>query len=215
MSWWRNAFDDAAQYRGARVTSDWKPVKTSCAVLCELTSLLFMPAQVLATLQARREERREEWKTRPQQVIMVPSGAVLRDCQKTRRKILADFQLRAEVRSQMRPASMDIDWDPGPGPEPEPKPEPAPAPPTLVRVFCECYANFLTPYNELQRHHGRPKQNLHYIPKLAFDEPSNQELLAKLQQLGNTNLTGDHNTISHHSMQLAVAMQQHYSNPGK
>ncbi|GFH16604.1 hypothetical protein HaLaN_13051 [Haematococcus lacustris] len=41
-----------------------------------------------------------------------------------------------------------------------------------------------------------------------------QELLAKLQQLGSVNLTGDHNTISHHSMQLAVAMQQHYSNPG-
>ncbi|KAJ9518964.1 hypothetical protein QJQ45_026193 [Haematococcus lacustris] len=49
----------------------------------------------------------------------------------------------------------------------------------------------------------------------AFDDPSNQELLAKLQQLGSVNLTEDHNTISHHSMQLAVAMQQHYSNPGK
>ncbi|KAJ9533475.1 hypothetical protein QJQ45_026539 [Haematococcus lacustris] len=86
-----------------------------------------------------------------------------------------------------------------------------------LQVFCLYFANttFLTPYNQLQRRLGRARQNMHFILKPAFDDPSNQELLAKLQQLGSTQLTGDHNTISHHSMQLAVAMQQHYSNPGK
>ncbi|GFH13842.1 hypothetical protein HaLaN_09797 [Haematococcus lacustris] len=118
------------------------PLPVSSALL---TSLLFMPAQV----------------------IKVPGDAVLRGCKKTRRKLMAHFQLRAGVH---------------PG---------------------------------LQRRLGRPRQNLHYSIKPAFDDPSNQELLAKLQQLGSANFTGDLNTINHHSMQLAVAMQQHYSNPGK
>ncbi|KAJ9524292.1 hypothetical protein QJQ45_008506 [Haematococcus lacustris] len=71
------------------------------------------------------------------------------------------------------------------------------------QVICEYFANSnkLTPYNQLQRRLGRPGQILHYSIKPAFDDPSNQELLAKLQQLGSVNLTGDHNTISHHSMQ--------------
>ncbi|KAJ9532989.1 hypothetical protein QJQ45_018072, partial [Haematococcus lacustris] len=242
------------------------------------------------------------------QVIKGPGGAVLRGCKKTKRKLKAHFQLRAEIHSQLRviaslfvlrifltclvgypspgfrsaptppavqtpcapdaaplpplpmrapaqPGSMDMDWepepDPDPEPEPEPEPEPAPAPPTLrppsarlaarhpppeaptgppmpldsedpvmlqqLQVFCLYFANstFLTPYNQLQRRLGRARQNKHFILKPAFDDPSNQELLAKLQQLGSTQLTGDHNTISHHSMQLAVAMQQHSSNPGK
>ncbi|GFH21338.1 uncharacterized protein HaLaN_18621 [Haematococcus lacustris] len=86
-----------------------------------------------------------------------------------------------------------------------------------LQVFCMYFANssFLNPYNQLQRRLGRAGQNKHFSLKPAFDDPSNQELLAKLQQLGSANFTGDHNTISHHSMQLAVAMQQHYSNPGK
>ncbi|KAJ9509733.1 hypothetical protein QJQ45_011269 [Haematococcus lacustris] len=248
-----------------------------------LTSLLFMPAQV----------------------IKVPGDAVLRGCKKTKRKLLAHFQLRAGIHSQLRviasmyvlrifltclvghstpgypsaptppavqppraldaaplpplplrapaqPASMEMDWapeaEPEPDPEPEPEPEPVPAPPTLrppsariaarhpppaaptgppmpldcedpvllqqLKVFCLYFANskFLTPYNQLQRRLGRAKQNKHFNIKPAFDDPSNQELLAKLQQLGSANFTGDHNTISHHSMQLAVAMQQHYSN---
>ncbi|GFH24719.1 hypothetical protein HaLaN_22569 [Haematococcus lacustris] len=46
----------------------------------------------------------------------------------------------------------------------------------------------------------------------VFEDPSNQALLAKLQELGSIDLIGD-NTIGAHSMQLAVAMQQHYSNP--
>ncbi|KAJ9516459.1 hypothetical protein QJQ45_011192 [Haematococcus lacustris] len=239
-------------------------------------------------------------------VIKVPGGAVLRGCKKTKRELLAHFQLRAGIHSQLRviaslyvlrifltclvgystpgypsaptppavqppraldaaplpplplrvpaqPASMDMDWEPepDPDPEPEPEPEPAPAPPTLrppsarlaarhpppaaptgppmpldsedpvllqqLMVFCLYFANsnFLTPYNQLQRWLGRARQNKHFSIKPAFDDPSNQELLAKLQQLGSANFTGDHNTISHHSMQLAVAMQQHYSNPGK
>ncbi|KAJ9509528.1 hypothetical protein QJQ45_001976 [Haematococcus lacustris] len=254
----------------------------------------------------QREERRAEWNTQRRQVIKVPGGAVLRGCKKTKRKLLAHFQLRAGIHSQLRviaslyvlrifltclvghsttgypsaptppavqppraldaaplpplplrvpaqPASMDMDWEPepDPDPEPEPEPEPAPAPPTLrppsarlaarhplpaaptgppmpldsedpvllqqLKVFCLYIANsnFLTPYNQLQRRLGRARQNKHFSIKPAFDDPSNQELLAKLHQLGSANFTGDHNTISHHSMQLAVTMQQHYSNPGK
>ncbi|KAJ9508167.1 hypothetical protein QJQ45_021567, partial [Haematococcus lacustris] len=139
----------------------------------------------------------------------------------------------------------DPDPEPEPEPEPAPVPptlrppsarlaarHPPPAAPTgppvpldsedpvmleQLRVFCLYFANstFLTAYNQLQRRLGRARQNKHFSLKPAFDNPSNQELLAKLQQLGSTQLTGDHNTITHHSMQLAVAMQQHYSNPGK
>ncbi|KAJ9506707.1 hypothetical protein QJQ45_013619 [Haematococcus lacustris] len=187
----------------------------------------------------RREERRAEWKTQRRQVIKVPGGAVLRGCKKTKRKLMAHFQLRAGVHSQLRPAAMDMDWDPEAEAEAEPEPEPAQAPPTLrppsarlaarhpppaaptgppmpldcedpmmlqqLQVFCLYFANstFLTPYNQLQRRLGRARQNKHFILKPAFDDPSNQELLAKLQQLGSTKLTGDHNTINHHSMQLA------------
>ncbi|KAJ9518847.1 hypothetical protein QJQ45_026108 [Haematococcus lacustris] len=228
----------------------------------------------------QREERRAEWKTQRRQVIKVLGGAVLRGYKKTKRKLLAHFQLRAGLHSQLRviaslyvlrifltclvgyctpghpsaptppamqpprapdaaplptlllrvpaqPAAMDMDWAPEaePDPEPEPEPAPAPAPPTQrppsarlaarhpppaaptgppmpldsedpvmlrqLQVFCEYFANsyFLTPYNQLQRRLGRPRQNLHYSIKPAFDDPSNQELLAKLQQLGSTNLT--------------------------
>ncbi|KAJ9509737.1 hypothetical protein QJQ45_011265 [Haematococcus lacustris] len=228
----------------------------------------------------QREERRAEWKTQRRQVIKVPGGAVLRGCKKTKRKLLAHFQLRAGIHSQLRviaslyvlrifltclvgystpgypsaptppavqppraldaaplpplpmrvpaqPASMDMDWEPepDPDPEPEPEPEPAPAPPTLrppsarlaarhpppaaptgppmpldsedpvllqqLKVFCLYFANttFLTPYNQLQRRLGRARQNKHFSIKPAFDDPSNQELLAKLQQLGSANFT--------------------------
>ncbi|KAJ9513289.1 hypothetical protein QJQ45_001325 [Haematococcus lacustris] len=226
----------------------------------------------------QREERRAEWKTQRRQVIKVMGGAVLRGCKKTKRKLLAHFQLRAGIHSQLRviaslyvlrifltclvgyctpgypsaptppavqppraldaaplpqlplrvpaqPASMAMDWEPEAEPEPEPEPEPAPTPPTLrppsarlaarhpppaaptgppmpldsedlvmleqLQVFCLYFANstFLTPYNQLQRRPGRPRQNLHYSIKPAFDDPSNQDLLAKLHQLGSTNLT--------------------------
>ncbi|KAJ9507289.1 hypothetical protein QJQ45_006268 [Haematococcus lacustris] len=50
----------------------------------------------------QREERRAEWNTQRRQVIKVPGGAVLRGCKKTRRKLLAHFQLRAGIHSQLR-----------------------------------------------------------------------------------------------------------------
>ncbi|KAJ9531122.1 hypothetical protein QJQ45_000851 [Haematococcus lacustris] len=50
----------------------------------------------------QREERRAEWKTQRRQVIKVPGGAVLRGCKKTKRKLMAHFQLRAGVHSQLR-----------------------------------------------------------------------------------------------------------------
>ncbi|KAJ9531140.1 hypothetical protein QJQ45_000861 [Haematococcus lacustris] len=50
----------------------------------------------------QREERRAEWKTQRRQVIKDPGGAVLRGCKKTKRKLMAHFQLRAGVHSQLR-----------------------------------------------------------------------------------------------------------------
>ncbi|KAJ9509525.1 hypothetical protein QJQ45_001974 [Haematococcus lacustris] len=50
----------------------------------------------------QREERRAEWNTQRRQVIKVPGGAVLRGCKKTKRKLLAHFQLRAGIHSQLR-----------------------------------------------------------------------------------------------------------------
>ncbi|KAJ9531422.1 hypothetical protein QJQ45_006872 [Haematococcus lacustris] len=50
----------------------------------------------------QREERRAEWKTQRRQVIKAPGGAVLRGCKKTKRKLMAHFQLRAGVHSQLR-----------------------------------------------------------------------------------------------------------------
>ncbi|KAJ9519087.1 hypothetical protein QJQ45_003563 [Haematococcus lacustris] len=80
-----------------------------------------------------------------------------------------------------------------------------------LKDFCMFFAN-PTVYNQLQRRHVRHR---HPMLMPAFEDPSNQALLAKLQELGNIHLAGDANTIGAHSMQLAVAMQQHYSNPGK
>ncbi|KAJ9521544.1 hypothetical protein QJQ45_008839 [Haematococcus lacustris] len=83
-----------------------------------------------------------------------------------------------------------------------------------LKDFCKFFANpnFKICYNQLQRRLGR---NHHPMLMPAFEDPSNQALLAKLQELGSIKLAGFHNTIDAHSMQLAVAMQQHYSNPGK
>ncbi|KAJ9510778.1 hypothetical protein QJQ45_027591 [Haematococcus lacustris] len=50
----------------------------------------------------QRRERRDGWNTRRRQVIKVPGGAVLRGCKKTKRKLKAHLQLRAEVHSQLR-----------------------------------------------------------------------------------------------------------------
>ncbi|GFH23326.1 hypothetical protein HaLaN_20925 [Haematococcus lacustris] len=48
------------------------------------------------------QERRDGWGTKRRQVIKVPGGAVLRGCNKTKRKLQAHIQLRAEVHSQLR-----------------------------------------------------------------------------------------------------------------
>ncbi|KAJ9509530.1 hypothetical protein QJQ45_001987 [Haematococcus lacustris] len=50
----------------------------------------------------QREERRAEWNTLRRQVIKVPGGAVLRGCKRTKRKLLAHFQLRAGIHSRLR-----------------------------------------------------------------------------------------------------------------
>ncbi|KAJ9506376.1 hypothetical protein QJQ45_019525 [Haematococcus lacustris] len=83
-----------------------------------------------------------------------------------------------------------------------------------LKDFCKFFANpnFKTCYNQLQRRFVR---NRHPMLMPAFEDPSNQALVAKLQELGSIYLAGDANTIDAHSMQLAVAMQQHYANPGK
>ncbi|KAJ9525829.1 hypothetical protein QJQ45_009295 [Haematococcus lacustris] len=83
-----------------------------------------------------------------------------------------------------------------------------------LKDFCMFFANpnFKTCYNQLQRRHVR---NRHPMLMPAFEDPSNQALVAKLQELGSIYLAVDANTTGAHSMQLAVAMQQHYSNPGK
>ncbi|KAJ9508376.1 hypothetical protein QJQ45_011891 [Haematococcus lacustris] len=83
-----------------------------------------------------------------------------------------------------------------------------------LKYFCMFFANpnFKTCYNQLQRRHVRHR---HPMLMPAFEDPSNQALVAKLHELGSINFKGDANTIDAHSMQLAVAMQQHYSNPGK
>ncbi|KAJ9529887.1 hypothetical protein QJQ45_022308 [Haematococcus lacustris] len=83
-----------------------------------------------------------------------------------------------------------------------------------LKDFCKFFANlnFKTCYNQLQR---RLVRDRHPMLMPAFEDPSNQALLSKLQELCSIKLTGFHNTLDAHSMQLAVAMQQHYSNPGK
>ncbi|KAJ9512297.1 hypothetical protein QJQ45_012935 [Haematococcus lacustris] len=73
-----------------------------------------------------------------------------------------------------------------------------------LKDFCKFFANpnFKTCYNQLQRRLGR---NRHPMLMPAFEDPNNQALLSKLQELGSINLAGFHNTIDAHSMQLAAA----------
>ncbi|KAJ9510275.1 hypothetical protein QJQ45_015736 [Haematococcus lacustris] len=79
-----------------------------------------------------------------------------------------------------------------------------------LKDFCKFFANpnFKTCYNQLQRRLVRKGQRRHPMLMPAFEDPSNQALLAKLQELGSINLAGDANTIDAHSMQLAVAGAQ-------
>ncbi|GFH33226.1 hypothetical protein HaLaN_32564, partial [Haematococcus lacustris] len=48
-----------------------------------------------------RSQSRIRLKARENKVIKVPGGAVLRGCKKTKRKLMAHFQLRAGVHSQL------------------------------------------------------------------------------------------------------------------
>ncbi|KAJ9509954.1 hypothetical protein QJQ45_011447 [Haematococcus lacustris] len=187
----------------------------------------------------QRQERRDGWTTRRRQVIKVPEGAVLRGCKKTRRKLREHLRLRAEIHSQLRsapaqPASMECDTDsdsesdcdsepePQSDSESESEPEPVTQPPPR-----RCSARLAALAPAAPTGHPLPldcedpvmlrqlKDFCMFFANSTFEDPSNQALLAKLQELGNIHLAGDANTIGAHSMQLAVAMQQHYSNPGK
>ncbi|KAJ9527791.1 hypothetical protein QJQ45_000349 [Haematococcus lacustris] len=153
----------------------------------------------------QRVERRAEWKTRRRQ----PAAMGM------------DWDPEAEAEPEPEP-----EREPAPAPPPTLRPpiarlaarHPPPAartgPPMplasedpvmlqKLQVFCEYFANSnkLTPYNQLQRCPGRPEQKLHFILTPAYDDPSYQELLAKLMdsrvlhgvclQLGLTRETGD------------------------
>ncbi|KAJ9513318.1 hypothetical protein QJQ45_001353 [Haematococcus lacustris] len=82
-----------------------------------------------------------------------------------------------------------------------------------LKYFCKFFANpnYKTCYNQLQR---RLVRHRHPMLMPAFEDPSNQALLAKLHELGSINLAGDANTIDAHSMQLAEATPTAASEPG-
>ncbi|KAJ9526295.1 hypothetical protein QJQ45_009794 [Haematococcus lacustris] len=178
----------------------------------------------------QRQERRDGWTTRRRQVIKVPEGAVLRGCKKTRRKLREHLRLRAKIHSQLR-SDCDSEPEPQSDSESEPEPEPvtqppqrrcsarlaalAPAAPTGPPMPLDCEdPAMLRQLKDFCKFFANPnfdRQHRHPMLMPAFEDPSNQALLAKLQELGSINLAGDANTIDAHSMQLAVAMQQHYS----
>ncbi|KAJ9512842.1 hypothetical protein QJQ45_029184 [Haematococcus lacustris] len=186
------------------------------------------------------------------EVIKVPEGAVVRGCKKTRRKLRAHLQLRAEIHSQLRViASLFVlnlpnvpgyrsaiqppavqppqapDAPPLPPLPPRAPAQPAPAQPASMECDIDsdsepdCGSEPEPQFDSGSESEPEPvtqspqRQRRHPMLMPIFEDPNNQALLAKLQDLGNINLRGDANTIGAHSMQLAVAMQQHYSNPGK
>ncbi|KAJ9517131.1 hypothetical protein QJQ45_009107 [Haematococcus lacustris] len=75
-----------------------------------------------------------------------------------------------------------------------------------LKDFSQFFAhpNLLTVYNQLQRRLVRRGQRRHPMLMPVFEDPSNQALLAKLQEFATST-----------SMQLAVSMQQHFAKPGK
>ncbi|KAJ9509856.1 hypothetical protein QJQ45_011547 [Haematococcus lacustris] len=89
-----------------------------------------------------------------------------------------------------QPASMEFDNDSDSesdcGSEPEPQSD---WESEQLKDFCMFFANpnFKTCYNQLQR---RLVRNRHPMLMPAFEDPSNQALLAKLQELCSINLTG-------------------------
>ncbi|KAJ9528062.1 hypothetical protein QJQ45_005672 [Haematococcus lacustris] len=70
-----------------------------------------------------RSKSRIRLKARKNKVIKVPGGAVLRGCKKTRRKLKAHFQLRAEIHSQLRVIASLI----------------------VLRIFLTCLVGYPTP----------------------------------------------------------------------
>ncbi|KAJ9507579.1 hypothetical protein QJQ45_019237, partial [Haematococcus lacustris] len=97
------------------------------------------------------------------QVINIPGGAVLRGCKKMKCKLLAHYQHRAKVQLRVI-ASLFV-----------------------LRIFLTCLGGCPTPgftfYNQLQRRLVRKRQLRHPMPMPVFEDPSNQALLAKLQEL--------------------------------
>ncbi|KAJ9508497.1 hypothetical protein QJQ45_012023 [Haematococcus lacustris] len=63
----------------------------------------------------------------------------------------------------------------------------------VLRIFLTCLRRLV--------------RNRHPMLMPAFEDPSNQALLAKLQELGSINLADDANTIDAHSMQLACIVK--------
>ncbi|KAJ9511326.1 hypothetical protein QJQ45_029740 [Haematococcus lacustris] len=144
-------------------------------------------------------------------VIKVPEGAVLRGCKKNRRKLMAHFQLRAEVHSQLRViVSLFVlrifltclVGYPTPGYRSAPYPH-SPRMPLPSLPLPSLPAGGSQVYNQLQRRLVCKGQRRHPLLMPVFGDHSNQELLAKLRELGNINLRGHADTIGAHSMQLA------------
>ncbi|KAJ9523492.1 hypothetical protein QJQ45_007236 [Haematococcus lacustris] len=78
----------------------------------------------------QRQERRDGWNTSRRQVIKVSEGAVLRGCKKTKRKLRAHLQLRAEVLN-CTPSSAAPD---PPAVQPPQAPDAPPLPPLPPRA---------------------------------------------------------------------------------
>ncbi|KAJ9529410.1 hypothetical protein QJQ45_013724, partial [Haematococcus lacustris] len=226
--------------------AEWKTqrrqVRTRPRLVCPRT--VCVPASCLGLSKSKCQNVNCAWL----QVIKVPGG-----CKKTKRKLMAHFQLRVEVHSQLRviaslfvirifltclvgyptpgyrsateppavqppqapnapplpplpprapaqpppaqPASMECDSDSDSESDCDSEPEslsdlesePEPQP---LKDFNKFFANpnFKTVYNQLQRGLVRPGQHCHPILMPVFEDPSNQALLAKLQELGSIDL---------------------------
>ncbi|KAJ9525683.1 hypothetical protein QJQ45_003488 [Haematococcus lacustris] len=161
----------------------------------------------------QRQERRDGWGTKRRQVIKVPEGAVLRGRKKTKRKLRAHLQLRAEPASMESDSDYDSEADCESEPESqsdsESEPEPQPVTQTTPRLSSARLAA-LAPSEPPVPLDGEDPVMLRQLKEFSC-----RALLAKRQELGSIDLRGDNNSIGPHSMQLAVAMQQYYSNPGK
>ncbi|KAJ9532706.1 hypothetical protein QJQ45_010808 [Haematococcus lacustris] len=181
----------------------------------------------------QRQERRDDWNTRRRQVIKVPEGTVLHRCKKTKRKLRAHLQLRAEAHSQLRViASLFVlrifltclvgyptpgyrsateppavqppqapDAPPLPPLPPRAPAQPAPAQPASMEWDCDldsesdCDSEPEPQSDSESESESEPEPRRHPMLMPVFEDPSNQALLAKLQELGNIDLRDDANTI--------------------